>query len=147
MQKDIQQTWFFQQSPSEVWEYLTQPELIEQWLMKTDFKPIKGHRFQFTFTPKPGSPYAGVVDCEVLELNQFSKLSYSWNGSTYDGSRNFNSTVVWTLVPKGKGTELQLQHGGLTVLEDILNHTNGWNSCLKKFEEQINTNKNVSTNA
>jgi uncharacterized protein YndB with AHSA1/START domain len=87
------------------------------------------------------------VDCEVLELNQFSKLSYSWNGSTYDGSRSFSSTVEWTLVPKGKGTELQLQHGGLTVLEDILNHTNGWNSCLKKFEEHINTNKNVSTNA
>jgi uncharacterized protein YndB with AHSA1/START domain len=141
MQNDIHQTWFFQQSPSEVWEYLTQPELIEQWLMKTDFQPIPGFKFRFTFVAKPGSPYEGVVHCEVLEVKPFTTLSYSWNGSTQDKSRNFNSTVIWTLSPKENGTELQLQHNGLAFPEDILNHTSGWNSCLKKFEENINTIK------
>ena len=139
MQKEIKQTWFFKQSPQEVWDYLTKPELIEQWLMKTDFQPIAGHKFRFTFTAKPDSKYAGVVNCEVLEIKPFSKLSYSWYGGTQDKSRNFNSTVVWTLVPKDNGTELQLQHSGFKVLEDILNHTNGWNSCLKKLEEHINS--------
>lgn len=138
MQKEIRQTWFFHQSPQEVWEYLTKPELIEQWLMKTDFQPIVGHQFRFTFNAKPGSTYEGIVQCEVLEVRPFTKLSYSWNGSTQDKSRNFNSAVEWTLVPKGDGTELQLQHNGFEILEDILNHTNGWNSCLKKLEEQIN---------
>lgn len=139
MSKEIMQTWFFQHSPSEVWEYLTRPELIELWLMKTDFQPVAGHKFRFTFTPKPDSQYEGVVYCEVLEVKPFTKLSYSWNGSTQDKSRNFNSTVVWTLVPKNNGTELQLQHNGFAMLEDILTHTNGWNFCLKKFEEQINS--------
>jgi uncharacterized protein YndB with AHSA1/START domain len=139
MQKEIKQTWFFKQSPQEVWEYLTKPELIEQWLMKTDFQPIVGHKFRFTFIAKPESKYEGAVHCEVLEIKPFTKLSYSWNGGTQDKSRNFNSTVVWTLVPKDNGTELQLQHDGFTMLEDILNHTNGWNSCLKKFEEHINS--------
>jgi uncharacterized protein YndB with AHSA1/START domain len=138
MQKEINQTWFFHHSPNEVWEYLTKPELIEQWLMKTDFQPIAGYKFRFTFTAKPGSTYEGIVDCEVLEVKPFTKLSYTWNGATQNKSRNFNSTVVWTLVAKDNGTELQLQHNGFEVLEDILNHTNGWISCLKKFEEQIN---------
>jgi uncharacterized protein YndB with AHSA1/START domain len=138
MQKEIKQTWLFKQSPEEVWEYLTIPELIEQWLMKSDFKPIVGYKFRFTFLPKPESTYEGVVHCEVLEVKPFTRLSYSWNGRTQNKSRSFQSTVVWTLVPKDNGTELQLQHNGFTMLEDILNHTNGWNNCLKRFEEHIN---------
>jgi uncharacterized protein YndB with AHSA1/START domain len=138
MGKKIKQTWFFKQPPSEVWEYLTKPELIEQWLMKTNFKPIKGYKFQFTFTAKPEAKYHGVVDCEVLEIIPCSKLSYSWNGSTQDKSRNYNSVVVWTLVSKNNGTELQLQHDGFEMLEDILIHSNGWNSCLTKMEKILN---------
>ena len=137
MQKDIQQAWFFTKSPKEVWEYLTKPDLIEQWLMKSDFQPVVGHKFRFTFEPKENSRYEGIVYCEVLEVIPFTKLSYSWNGSTNDRKRKFSSVVMWTLVPKENGTELQLQHSGLTFLEDILNHTNGWKVCLARFEELI----------
>lgn len=137
MQKEIKKTWFFKKSPEEVWEYLTKPKLIEQWLMKNDFKPVVGHTFQFTFTPKEGSPYDGAVHCAVLEVKPPVKLSYSWNGNT-KGGRDYKSIVAWTLVPKDNGTELQLQHNGFTVLEDILTHTNGWKTCLKRFEELIN---------
>src|SRR5438270_5740428 len=139
MQKEIKQTWFFQQPPVEVWDYLTKPELIEQWLMKTDFQLVAGHKFRFTFEAKPGSTYEGVVNCEVLEVNPFTKLSYSWHGRTLDRSRSFNSTVVWTLIPKETGTELQLQHNGFEAMEDILNHTSGWKSCLMKMEEHLNS--------
>ena len=138
MEKEIKQSWHFKQSLEEVWEYLTKPELIEQWLMKSDFKPIVGHKFQFTFVPKNDNKYAGIVTCQVLEVKPFTKLSYSWNGGMKDGSRTFNSIVVWTLIPKDNGTELQLQHNGFTILEDILNHTSGWNSCVKRIEELIN---------
>jgi len=138
MQKEIKQSWFFEQPPKEVWEYLTKPQLIEQWLMKTDFQPIVGQKFRFTFVPKNESKYEGIVSCEVLEVKPFTKLSYTWNGNTKDRSRTFKSIVVWTLIPKDNGTELQLQHNGFTMLEDILTHTNGWKTCLKRFEELIN---------
>lgn len=141
MEKEIKKTWHFNQSPKEVWEYLTQPELIEQWLMKNNFAPTVGHKFQFTFVAKEGNPYSGVVNCEVLEVKPFTKLSYSWNGGTKDSSRTFNSVVEWTLIPKGTGTELHLSHNGFTALEDILNHTNGWDSCLKKIEGLLNAVK------
>ena len=141
MQKEIKQTWHFNQSPQEVWDYLTKPELIKQWLMKTDFKPIPGFKFRFTFVAKKESKYEGIVNCEVLEIKPFTKLSYSWNGSTNDNSRNYNSKVVWTLVPKDNGTELHLNHDGFTLLEDILTHTSGWNVCVGRLEALINGTK------
>jgi uncharacterized protein YndB with AHSA1/START domain len=147
MQKEIKQTWHFHQSPEEVWEYLTQPELIEQWLMKTDFQPVAGCKFQFTFTPKNESRYEGVVNCEVLEVKPFTKLSYSWNGSTNDKSRGFNSLVMWTLIPVENGTELHLQHDGFTLLEDILTHSNGWIVCVKRLDELIKKTKNEKPQA
>ena len=54
MQKEIKQSRHFNQSPQEVWEYLTKPELIEQWLGKTDFQPVVGHKFRFI------SPYGNI---------------------------------------------------------------------------------------
>src|SRR5689334_9884409 len=99
MKKEIKQTWQFSQKAEEVWDYLTKPELMEQWLMKSDFQPVPGTKFRFIFTPKPNSPYDGTVNCEVLEIHPVTRLSYSWNGWTMDKSRNYNSTVVWTLVP------------------------------------------------
>jgi len=135
MKKEIKRTWHFNQSPQEVWKYLTKPELIEQWLGKTDFQPIVGHKFRFI------SPYGNDSYCEVLEVKPFTKLSYSWQKNSAKDNKPFNSKVMWTLVPKENGTELQLVHNGFTALEDFVAHENGWDTCLKQFEELLNTIK------
>jgi uncharacterized protein YndB with AHSA1/START domain len=137
MQREVHQTCFFSQPPQEVWEYLTKPELLEQWLMKSDFQPVVGHKFRFTYTPKNESNYEGIVHGEVLEVKPFTQLAYSWKGQTKDGSRVFHSKVAWTLVPKENGTELQLRHNGFLLLEDVIAHDTGWNTCLKRLEEQF----------
>ena len=139
MQKEIKQTWFFHQTPEAVWEYLTQPELMEQWLMKCDFKPVVGHKFSFMHKPKNESNYKDIVKGEVLEVTPFSRLSYSWITGTKDGQKEFTSTVVWKLMPKEGGTELQLIHDGFISLEDVTQHTTGWNSCITKLEGRLNT--------
>ncbi|HLZ86111.1 MAG TPA: SRPBCC domain-containing protein [Puia sp.] len=133
MQEEIRQTWLFKQSPQEVWEFLTKPELLEQWLGKTDFQPIVGHKFRFV------SPYGNDSFCEVLEVTPFAKLSFSWQKRSAKGNTPFNSKVVWTLVPKENGTELQLVHNGFTALEDLAGHEKGWTTCLKQLEELLNT--------
>jgi uncharacterized protein YndB with AHSA1/START domain len=43
---------------------LTQGPLIEAWLMKNDFQPVIGHRFNFRGDPNPH--WNGATDCEVL---------------------------------------------------------------------------------
>ncbi len=120
MQNEIKHTWFYNQSPKVVWEYLTKPELIEQWLGKTEFEPIVGHKF--LIMGKQGSE----IHCEVLEVKQFTRLSYSWQKNSLTDNKPFNSKVVWTLVPKGNGTELHLVHDGFITLKDITEHNNGW---------------------
>ncbi|MBS1669724.1 MAG: SRPBCC domain-containing protein [Bacteroidetes bacterium] len=100
MAKDIQQTWFFTQPPNEVWNYLTDAGLIEQWLGKTDFKPLVGHKFQFTNscdTPD-GKPH--FTFCKVLELIPDKLLAYSWQKGTTEQEIKLDSVVRWTLAEK-----------------------------------------------
>ena len=33
--------------PEKIWRALSQSDLIEQWLMKNDFEPVRGPPFQF----------------------------------------------------------------------------------------------------
>jgi len=132
MQKKIKHTWFFNHSPQVVWEHLTRSELIEQWLGKTDFQPVAGHKFRFI------SPYGNHSICEVLEVKPFTLLSYSWQKNSAIDNKPFTSRVIWTLIPKRTGTELQLVHTGFTSLEDVVAHGNGWKVCLKQFEELLN---------
>ena len=136
--KEVKKSWSFRQSPQEVWEYLTNPELLEQWLMKSDIKPVVGHKFQFVHVPKNDGNYEGLVRCEVLEVNPYTRLAYSWSGRTKDESRTFNSNVVWTLVPKDNGTELQLHHHGFELAEDMETHSKGWETCIKRLEGRLN---------
>src|SRR5437879_944198 len=51
--------------PEKIWRALTQPHLIEEWLMKNDFKPVVDHRFNL-------SADWGAVDCQVLAVEELS---------------------------------------------------------------------------
>ncbi len=136
MQKEIKHTWRFNQSPQEVWEYLTKPELLEQWLMKTDFKPIVGHKFYFI--GNCDNEGKAVAHCEVLEIKPHTRLSYSWQTNSINDNKPFNSKVVWTLVPKDGGTEMELVHSGFTALEDVIAHKDGWTRIGNKMVETLN---------
>ena len=55
--------------PEKLWRALTQPHLIEEWLMKNDFAPTVGHRFNLR------GDWGGVLDCEVLVVEPNKELS------------------------------------------------------------------------
>ena len=131
MQKEIRKTWFFNHPPQKVWECLTQPELLEQWLGPTDFQPIVGFKFRFI------SPYGNDSYCEVLEVEPFTSLSYSWQKRSLNDNKPFTSKVTWTLVPAGEGTELQLVHDGFVAADDLAGHETGWSACLKRMEDLL----------
>lgn len=85
--------------PEKVWRALTQPQLIADWLMKTDFEPVAGRRFAF-------HSEWGSVDCEVLTLEPLKSLVYTWN------AMGLESVVTWTLTPTGAGTRLRMEQAG-----------------------------------
>jgi uncharacterized protein YndB with AHSA1/START domain len=62
-------------SLEKVWRALTPSALLEEWLMKNDWQPIVGHRFNFRADPMPH--WNGVTDGEVLEVDLLRRLSYT----------------------------------------------------------------------
>jgi uncharacterized protein YndB with AHSA1/START domain len=81
-------------SPRKIWRALTQSPLIAEWLMKNDFQPVVGHRFNFRSTPMPH--WNGVVDCEVLAVEPNQRLAYGWN-AWGEGATGIKTVVTWTL--------------------------------------------------
>src|SRR3546814_7434683 len=63
-------------APEKIWRALTQPHLIEEWLMKNDFAPVTGHRFSLRVDPQPH--WDGVIACEVRIVEPNKTLSYTW---------------------------------------------------------------------
>jgi uncharacterized protein YndB with AHSA1/START domain len=85
--------------PERIWRALTQSPLIEQWLMKNDFEPVVGHRFELRAD-------WGVVGCQVLAVEPNRALSYTW------AAYGLESVVTWTLAPTGARTRLRMEQSG-----------------------------------
>jgi uncharacterized protein YndB with AHSA1/START domain len=92
--------------PEKVWRALTQPHLIEEWLMKNDFNPVVGHRFNLR------GDWGGVLDCEVLTLEPNKTLSYTWNFAHDDPAYAMKSVVTMTLTATSTGTHLRMEQAG-----------------------------------
>ena len=82
-----------------IWRALTQPHLIAEWLMKNDFTPEVGRRFNV-------SADWGAVDCKILTLELNKTLSYTWD------TKDLESVVTWTLIPTDTGTILRMEQTG-----------------------------------
>jgi len=132
MTKTIKHTFYFNQAPQEVWDYLTKPELMEQWMMPSDFKPIVGHHFRFT------NPNNTFVVCEVLEVKPFTNLAYVWKNDWTKTKTPYTSKVSWTLTPVDTGTELVLVHSGFELLRDLVSHSGGWAFLSTKLRDLLN---------
>ena len=85
--------------PEKIWRALTQPHLVEEWLMKNDFKPILGHRFDFRAD-------WGAVGCQVTAIEENKTLSYTW------AAYGLETVVTWTLAPSRTGTRLRMEQLG-----------------------------------
>ena len=85
--------------PEKIWRALTQPHLIEEWLMKNDFKPVMDHKFNL-------SADWGAVDCQVTAVEPNKTLAYTW------AAYGLESVVTWTLTPTGAGTLLRMEQLG-----------------------------------
>ncbi|MFJ6025792.1 SRPBCC domain-containing protein [Brevundimonas sp. NPDC092305] len=91
---------------AKVWRALTQPHLMAEWLMKNDFAPQVGHRFNLR------GDWGGVLDCEVLTLEPERKMSYSWDFNHEDPAYSLKSVVTFTLEPTESGTHLRMEQAG-----------------------------------
>ena len=117
--------------PEKLWRALTQPHLIAEWLMNNDFSPEIGHRFQLR------GEWGGVLDCEVLEIEPYETLSYSWNFAHEDPAYALESVVTFTLTPTPTGTLLRMEQTGFRPdqKQAFGGAKLGWQQFLGKLEE------------
>jgi uncharacterized protein YndB with AHSA1/START domain len=103
------------QAPVElVWHAITEPALLKEWLMDNDFSAVAGARCHFRMKPQPG--FAGLIQCEVLEVQECRRLVYTWDGGGAWGK----TTLTWTLERAGAGTKLRLEHRGFRGFRPFL---------------------------
>lgn len=116
--------------PEKLWRALTQPHLMEEWLMKNDFQAKVGHRFNLR------GEWGGVLDCEVLSIEPPSSLSYAWNFKHEDPAYDLTSVVTFTLKPTPHGTRLRMEQSGFRPdqKQAFGGAHAGWKTFLDKLE-------------
>jgi len=121
----------FPHTPEKLWRALTETPLIAQWLLKNDFAPTVGHKFQFRSEPMP--QWDGVIDCEVLVVDPLKQLSYSWN------ALGLESVVLFTLAPTQGGTHLRMEHSGFRADQQAAysGANYGWQKFLGGLERVL----------
>src|SRR3954453_13480808 len=119
--------------PEKLWRALTQPHLIQEWLMKNDFQPVVGHRFNLS------GDWGGGLDCEVLAVEPDRMLSYTWNFAHDDAAFDLKSVVTFTLAPTGAGTHLRMEQAGFspTQKQAFGGAHAGWKQFLAKLGELL----------
>jgi uncharacterized protein YndB with AHSA1/START domain len=112
--------------PEKIWRALTQPHLIEEWLMKSDFQPVVGHGFNFRAD-------WGAVACQVQTVEPNKTLSYTW------GAYGLESVVTWTLTPTSAGTHLRMEQAGFLPDQKQAYHgaKHGWQQFFANLERVV----------
>jgi uncharacterized protein YndB with AHSA1/START domain len=112
--------------PEKIWRALTQPHLIQEWLMTNDFQPVVGHRFLLRAD-------WGSVDCRVVAVEPNRTLSYSW------AAFGLESVVTWTLTPAGAGTRLRMEQVGFGPDQEqaYQGARQGWPQFLARLEQVL----------
>lgn len=119
-------------APEKVWRALTEPALLEQWLLPVfglELRP--GAAFMYRTQPYPG--WDGTVSCRFVEIEPLRRLVYTW-------SVPFLETVVtFTLTPTATGTRLSLVQSGFTPEQkrEFGGARYGWNMMGGKLAELL----------
>jgi uncharacterized protein YndB with AHSA1/START domain len=112
--------------PEKIWRALTQPHLLGEWLMNSDFEPKVDRSFKFTAD-------WGSVDGRVLEIEPNKELSYTWD------AMGLESVVTWTLTPTPNGTQLRMEQTGFRADQEqaYQGAKYGWPKFLDKLDQVL----------
>ncbi len=121
-------------SPEKVWRALTDPVLLNEWLL-----PVVGLKLEpgttFTFKTQPYPGWDGTVNCRMLESEAQTKLSYAW----VVGDMELDTVVTFTLTPTASGTRLSLVQSGFkpNQKQNFGGARYGWKMMGEKLVDQL----------
>lgn len=132
----------FPHAPEVLWKALTNRALIGRWLMPAEgFEAVVGNRF--TFQTKAAGEWDGTIRCQVVEITENQRLSYTWAGGHEDNAgygSKLDTLVTITLSAVEGGTRLRLVHSGFLLPKNDVayrNMSNGWKVVAKRLDEVV----------
>jgi uncharacterized protein YndB with AHSA1/START domain len=132
MRLDIAIEELLPRSVERVWHALTDPQIINRWLMRTDdFEARVGATFTLRDEPREGC--RGHVECQVLELSPPHRMVWSWHAAEDPAP----TRLVIELEAQGQGTQMSLRHTGDADEPTVRRTTEGWTHKLKDLVEVL----------
>ncbi|MFC4775782.1 SRPBCC domain-containing protein [Paenibacillus sp. GCM10023252] len=110
-----------------LWSAITDSKKLAKWVvniqtdkaMDNNFEPVVGHQFQFR--TEPSEYWDGVIEGEVLVVDEPNRLSYTW----CSGSEKH--TITWTLQEvEGGKVNLHLEQTGISNAPALNGAKYGW---------------------
>lgn len=134
----------FDAPPERVFAYVTKTEHLLKW-WGVEGMTLPQHILGFEKT----GPWMSVmmsaegqrykVSGQVTHVDPPSSVAFTWAWHDENDKRGVESHVTIRLVPaQYGGTHFELSHVDLPDEESAKNHTEGWNSSLKKLERLAN---------
>jgi uncharacterized protein YndB with AHSA1/START domain len=107
----------FTEPPEKVWRALTEPRLLEEWLITHEAPPAE-------FAAAPPMPAPPKPDYEILTAEPHRLLRYRWRdrdrGVGESGGCEVHSVVTFELAARqAGGTHLRLTHGEFTMVQAV----------------------------
>nr|WP_051321978.1 SRPBCC domain-containing protein [Alicyclobacillus contaminans] len=128
--KDVSLHFEFKCSIGKVWAAFTNSSTLAKWLYPNDFKPVVGHKFQFR--AEPTQWWDGIIDCEVIAVDEPHRLSYTWV------SGGENTTVTWTFKQADDGTtHVHLEQTGFQAEQAFHGALYGWQRMANQLEKVL----------
>ncbi|MFF2479830.1 SRPBCC domain-containing protein [Paenibacillus sp. NPDC058071] len=125
-------------SIEKLWSALTDSNKLAKWVvnihnsqpMENNFKPEVGYRFQFR--TQPSEWWDGIIEGEVLIVDEPNRLSYTW------ASGGEQHTIVWTLQDLGDGkVNLHLEQTGFSNPQGLEGAKYGWSKWCGELEKVL----------
>ncbi|SFS56359.1 SRPBCC domain-containing protein [Paenibacillus sp. 453mf] len=130
MSSILSMDYLFTTTIEKLWSAITDSNKLAKWIADNDFKPIVGHRFQFRH--QPSEWWDGIVDGEVIVVEEPNRLSYSW------ATGEEKHIVTLSLKDLGNGeVNLHLEQSGFTNIHGLEGARHGWNAWVVKLEQML----------
>lgn len=114
-----------------VWQALSTPAALGQWLMETDFVPEQGKEFRMWC--EDGRGHTETYLCKVLEIDPPRHMLWSW---VLDGrEKEAPTTVEFHLETEAAGTRVTVIHRGDRDEHTVERFREGWRAKLKQLTE------------
>lgn len=126
-----------------VWRAWTDPLHVMQWMgpkiftspsCEMDLRP--GGAYRVCLRPNDGEPdifFQGVYQ----EIDKPQRLVFTFAWDENHGGTGYETTVSLTFEEAGNGTRMTLHQGVFQSTEVRDDHNDGWNSCLDRLEELL----------